>query len=88
MIDKKNFFNQPVKSDLRSYDNIWKIVICQGDYYFYYNYFKNYCKMIAIDVCKKQPPHVDPKAIQQINFAGNIDQAESATIFFVIEKEE
>ena len=25
MIDRKNFFDQPVKSDMKTYDNIWKI---------------------------------------------------------------
>ena len=31
MIDGKNFFDQPVKGDMRTYDNIQKIVICQED---------------------------------------------------------
>ena len=30
MIDKENFFDHPVKNDLK-YDNIWKIPIGQGD---------------------------------------------------------
>ena len=30
---EKNFFYQPVKNYLRTYDNIQKIVIGQGDYY-------------------------------------------------------
>ena len=33
MIDGKNFFNQSVKINLRTYDNIRKIRIGQGDYY-------------------------------------------------------
>ena len=33
MIDAKNFFNQPVKSDMRTYDNIHKIITGQGDDY-------------------------------------------------------
>ena len=33
MIDGRNFFDQPVKSNLRTYDNIWKISISQGDDY-------------------------------------------------------
>ena len=31
MIDGENVFHQPVKNDLRAYDNIWKIAIVQGD---------------------------------------------------------
>ena len=31
MIDGENVFHQPVKNDLRTYDNIQKIAIVQGD---------------------------------------------------------
>ena len=31
MIDGQNVFDQPVKNDLRTYDNIQKIAIGQGD---------------------------------------------------------
>ena len=31
MIDRRNFFDQPIKSDLKTYDNIRKIVNGQGD---------------------------------------------------------
>ena len=41
-------------------------------YLLYYNYFKDYYKMIAIDL-KQQALDTDPKAIQQINFAGNLN---------------
>ena len=33
MIDGKNFFDQPINSDLKTYENIRKIVTGQGDYY-------------------------------------------------------
>ena len=33
MIDRKNFFDQPLKSNLRTYDNIQKIATAQGDDY-------------------------------------------------------
>ena len=32
--------------------------------------------MIAIDLSKQQAVDVDPKAMQQINFAGNLDREE------------
>ena len=31
MIDRRYFFDQPIKSDLKTYDNIRKIVTGQGD---------------------------------------------------------
>ena len=40
--------------------------------------------MIAIDLTKQQALDADPKAIQQINFTGNLQQ--QATIFFIIEE--
>ena len=39
-----------------------------------YTYFKNYYKMIAIDLSKQQALDADPKAIQQINFTANLDR--------------
>ena len=33
MIDGKNFFDQPVKNDKVTYENIRKISTCQGDDY-------------------------------------------------------
>ena len=55
MIDGQNVLDQPVKNDLRTYDNIKKIAIGQGEDYttdcrLDYNYFNNYYKMIAIDL--------------------------------------
>ena len=54
MIDGKIFFDQPVKNDSRTNENIRKIPTCERNYYtsgclLDYNYFKNYYKMIAID---------------------------------------
>ena len=53
-----------------------------------YDYFRDYCEMIAIDLSKQQALDVDPKAIQQINFTGNLprDENEDTTIFFLIKE--
>ena len=61
-IDGKNFLDLPGKSDMRTYDNIWKIAIDQGDDYITgclldYNYFNKHCKMIAIDLSKQRALH-------------------------------
>ena len=42
--------------------------------------------MIAIDLSKQQPLDADPKAMQQISFNENLDQAGNTTIFFIIEE--
>ena len=49
-----------------------------------YNHFKEYYKMIVIDLSKQQALDADPKEIQQINFTEN--RAQQASIFFVIEE--
>ena len=51
-----------------------------------YNYFKNYYKMIAIDLSKQKALDADPKAMQQINFNGDLDQPAGATMLFIIEE--
>ena len=91
MIDGRNFFDQPIKDDLKIYDNIRRITKGHGDDYrtgclVDYPYFKKYYKLIAIDLSKKQNLDADTKAIQQINFTGNLDRAEVSTIFFIIEE--
>ena len=68
---EKHFFNQPVKSNLRTYDNIKKIVTGQGDdntigCLLDYNYFNNYYKMVAIDLSKQPALNADPKAFKNV----------------------
>ena len=43
------------------------------------SFTKNY-EMIAIDLSKEQALDVDPKAIQWVNFTGNLDQNVRAII--------
>ena len=88
-IDGRNFFDEPIKNDLKTYDNIKKIVTSQGDDYttgwlLDYSYFKKYYKLIAIDLSKQQD--ADLKAIEQIIFTENLDREESLTMFFIIEE--
>ena len=91
MIDGKNFFDQPVKNDKVTYENIRKITIGQGDDYttgclLDYTYFKKYYKMIAIDLSKQQALDADPKAIQEINFTANLDRAGNTRTYFILEE--
>ena len=69
MIDGKNFFDQPVKNDKVTYENIRKIATGRGDDYttgclLNYIYFRKYYKMIAVDLSKQQALDTDPKAIE------------------------
>ena len=89
MTNKKNFFEKPVKSDTATYDNIQKIVAGQGDDYaagslMDYNYFNKHYKIIAIDLSNQKAFYADPKAAQEVNFTGNLERDEGATMFFII----
>ena len=42
--------------------------------------------MIAIDLSKQHALDADPKAIQQVNFTGEVDQTGTTTVFFIIEE--
>ena len=87
----RNFFDQPIKNDLKIYDNIRKIATGQDDDYTIwclldYPYFKKYYKLITKDLSKQQNLDFDRKVIQKINFTGNLERAESSTMFFIIEE--
>ena len=51
-----------------------------------YSYFKNYYKMIPIDLSKQKALDADPRAIQQINFTANLDRAGTTRIYFILEE--
>ena len=51
-----------------------------------YPYFKEHYKMIAIDLSKQEALNAGTKAIQQINFTGNLDWPGVTTMFFILEK--
>ena len=40
--------------------------------------------MIAVDLSKQQAFDANPKAIQQINFTGNLDEDGNISMFFII----
>ena len=42
--------------------------------------------MIAIDLSKQQALNVDPKAMQQINFTGNLSGNNNRLIFSLLKK--
>ena len=91
MIDGKNFFDQPGKNDKITYENIRNIATGQGDDYttgclLDYTYFKDYYKIIVVDLSKQQALDVDPKSIQQINFTANLDRAGNTRIYFSLEE--
>ena len=91
MINGENFFDQPIKNNKITYENIRKIAIGQGDDYttgclLDYSYFVDTYKMITVDLSKQQALDADPRAIQQINFTANLDRAGNTRVFFILEE--
>ena len=91
MIYGKNFFDQPIRNDKVTYENIRNIAIGQGDDYatgclLDYTYSKKYYKMIAIDLSKQKALDADPRAIEQINFTANLDRDGNTRFYFILEE--
>ena len=68
MIDGKNFFWSTKNSELKTYENFRKIATGKGDdyttsYLLDGSYFKENCKMIAINLNEQQALDADPRAI-------------------------
>ena len=69
MINGENFFDQPIKNNKVTYENIKKVDTDQGDDYttsclLDYSYFADTYKMIAVDLSKQQALDAGPRAIQ------------------------
>ena len=91
IVNGENFFDQPIKNNKVTYENIRKIATGQGDDYttgclLEYPYFKDTYKMIAVDQIKRQILDSDPRAVEQINFAANLDRAGNTRIYFILEE--
>ena len=91
VINGENFFDQPIKNKKITYVNIRKIDTGYGDDYttgclLDYPYFIETYKIIAVDLSKQKALDFDPKAIQQINFTGNLDRAGNTRVYFILEE--
>ena len=89
MINGKNFFDQTIKNDKIIYDNIQKIATGEDDEYTtgcLLDYIKENYKLVAIDLSKQQKLDDDPKAMQQINFARNLDSDCNTQMFLIIKE--
>ena len=91
MIDGRNFFDQPINSMNKTYENIRKISAGKGDddttgCLLDYPYFKENYKMIAIDLSRQNELDADLRVIREINFTANLDRAGNKAIFFITEE--
>ena len=71
MINGENFFDQPIKDNKVTYENIRKIATGKGNDYttgclLDYPYFKDSYKMIAIKLNKQQALHAHPEKFNKL----------------------
>ena len=91
LINGENVFDQSIKNNKITYDNIRKIDTGQGDDYttgclLDYLYFKDTYKIIAVDLSIQQALDADPRAIRQTNFTANLDRAGNTRLYFILEE--
>ena len=75
LIDSRNFYDQPINDQIKKYEKIRKTTTGKGDDYttgclLDYQYFKDHCQLIAVDLSKQKELNADPRAMQQIEFYG------------------
>ena len=75
--DGKNFHSQAIDSDIKRYKEIRKLTTRPGDDYttgclLDYGYIKNHYRIMAADLSRQKELDVDPKAIQQMKFVGEL----------------
>ena len=89
LVDRRNFYDQPINDPVKKYDEIRKITIGKGDNYatrclLSYDYFKDNYELIAVDLSKQRELDADPRAIQQLEFIGMLKTR--SNVFTVLEK--
>ena len=89
MVNGQNFFDQPVKNNIITYNNILKITTVQGDdSTTCYPSFNEYYNMITTYLSKQQALDADSKENQKTKFTGNLQPAGITTMFFIFEEAE
>ena len=91
MINGENFFDQSVKDNKVTSENLRKIATGQGDDYttgclLDYPYFKDSYKIIVLDLSKQNELYANLAATQQINFTANLDRTNNRRIYFILEE--
>ena len=89
IIDGRNFYDNPIESDIGKYGELKKVMIGKGEDYatgslLDYDYFKKNYRLVAVDLSKQKELDGDPRAIQQIEFKYMLET--NSTIYWVLEK--
>ena len=89
IIDGRNFFDNPIESDIEKYRELKQVMIGKGEdnttgSLFNFKYFDKNYKLAAVDLSKQKELDADPRAIQQIEFKYMLRT--NSTIYWVLEK--
>ena len=89
IIDGRNFYDNPIESDIEKYRELKKVMIGKGEDYttgsfLDYNYFNKHYKLVAVNLSKQKELDADPRAIQQIEFKYMLGT--DSTIYWILEK--
>ena len=89
IIDGRNFYDNPIESDIEKYRELKKVMIGKGEDYttgslIDYNYFDKHYKLVTVGLTKQKELDADPRAIQQIEFKYMLGI--NSTIYWVLEK--
>ena len=77
IINRKNFYYQPIDSDIKRYQEIRKLITGQSEYYttgclLDYEYIKNHYRLITVHLSRQQELDADMKAIPQTESVGQL----------------
>ena len=89
IIDGRNFYDNPIESDIEKYRELKKVMIGKGEDYttgslLDFDYFKIHYKLVAVDLSKQKKLDADPRTIQQIEFKYVLET--NSTIYWILEK--
>ena len=89
IIDGRNFYDNPIESDIEKYRELKKVMIGKGENYttgslLGYDYFKKNYKLVTADLSKQKELDADPRAIEQIEFKYMLGT--DSAIYWVLEK--
>ena len=89
IIDGRNFYDNPIESDIQKYRELKKVMIGKEEDYttgslLDYNYFDIHYKLVAVDLSKQKELDADPRAIQEFEFKYMLGT--NSTIYWVLEK--
>ena len=88
IIDGRNFYDNPVESDIEKYRELKKVMIGKGEDYttgslLDYNFFNKHYILVAVDLSKQKELDADQRETEQIEFKYMLET--NSTIYWVLE---